>query len=1148
MIPVVAGSFLSARADDEEFRLGRALDRGASFLELNLDEDEVRQVQEILGGMAVSYVPRYGAATLARKYPALTLVSLVGHAALAYDQGRYWESFWGELGIDRDQSFENTLRQELGWLLRRFGMREYPELKGSYSYIMVMAMHAGIPVHCLGDLIDVIEHHRLVGRERSGAAVFEWLTEPGMEYRLGQLDVPVRNFLQLGGDVAVDILGRIMDFIEFTADHSEVWNNLDLSTETTGLPTILLDGLIERLRERPIGGGNAVSSHSRRGVPVIGYSMADDQITVGVPYPATAPESPWRVSFGGDTRQVYAERGWGVDGDHPLTPVPVTRPVREVVLHHDGSGDQYRIAVVDTADPLLLFDIEGQLLPRRSALPRDVVLAVHPGDAQVVDAAGGGSVPSHEDVRSPSGWRGWRAHTIDLTDHDSIQLRRGGTALGLIREVRAVGAPTFETPDPLEGVTTTNGLSVYAQRPLVVLPKYRGTEPVEWRVRVRHAGRSDWLVTEDWESSSEQACLDPFDELPPGLLGHFEVVVSGPLGSDLRASLFLAEGLSVDHGVYFRAPVPGGLSPSVTRVECEPPLSVDRTMVAFDFDTREARIEVRSPRIESGGGGEDVDPVYRLVLTPPHVESRVDVVGTPAQWRTTAQVLTPADLEAHAVIAARVPGDVQADFALLDSTGAVVQSEIPDVPAEFVFQLSTRVFVDTARRIGSGRLVARVDDPAGESHVIVLAQIRPALLCGGADIEDGYLVFQDLADDELGVFVWATTAPWRPVRQFEIRGGRTELADELRDAGPLLVQVFVDDPWVSIPSPRRPDSSALRVDQPGWVHDDVPAREQLSRFLAGHGVVPRSSEAMAEVWAALAMLPSGRADTATEVLRGALVRVLACNPRKALEALGGSTIPAAEMVSLVIRTGLVDQSYQSGQLECDDSALYANPWVGCLIEIADLPASAASRAQDPYRWAQSLGYLENQGGRWLRELLRGSLGDPRIGVFDRNVERVHGFPPEQVDEIFEAFRLVPGALLDVDTRTSATVEAFHARSEWMQEPSRDVLTWATPSALGRIKQVAPLLYDTIRARSEVLEGVNEIAHPWMLLSLQSLTMAALARLDARKRFGIPPITSDMRAAWARMADLCPAMVATDLLIADALALYVTAGDLIGDSE
>ncbi|GAB4587654.1 hypothetical protein [Nocardia sp. IFM 10818] len=1124
-------SLLWDLAGDEEFRLGRELDRVALFFELNLDEDDIRRAQEIYGRVAAQIVPAHGPRRLVRKFPALTLTSLIGHAGLSYEQGRYWESFWAELGLERDPEFENILRNELGGLLRRFRLREFPELAG--SYVRIMAMHAGIPVHCLGDLIDVIEQHLTHGRASSGAAVFEWLTEPGMGYRMGQLDVPVRNFLQLGGEIAVDIIDRILDFIEFTAEHPGVWNDLDLDTSTTGLPSMLLDGLIERLRERPFGNGMAGTVSVARGrSPAIAYSMHDDQITVGIPYPLSAPELPWKVSFDGDTREVYAERGWAVDmdGEHPLTPVPVTRPVREVVLRHDASGAQQRIALVDKNDPLLLFDVEGGFIARRHALPRDVVLAVHPHDAVIVDAVSGEPVTSHEDIRMPSGWRGWLAHCVDLSRHGSIQLRRKGVGLGAVREVRAVGAPTLELGDALDGVRTASGLSVYSTRPLVTLPPYMGSEPAVWRVRVRRSGRAEWLVTDEWESSTDHACLDPFEGLPRGLLGHFEVIVSGPLGSDLRCMVFMAEGLTVDHGIYFRSPVPGGLSPSTTRIACESPLSVDRESVGFDVDARESQILVRSG-----------DYVHKLVLEPPHVESRIDVIGAPAQWRTAAHVLAPADLEAHALIAARVPGEVVVDFALLDSSGSVLQTEVPDVPADNVFQISSRVFVDTVRRIGAGRLVARIDDPEGGSHQVTMAHIRPARLCGGVRIEDGLLVFDALADEDLGAFVWATTAPWRPPEQLAISGSRVVLPEELRDAGPLLVQVFVDDPWISIPAPRKPEPAAIRVAQSGWVRDEDPARDELSRFLAAAGPAPRSAEAMSEVWAALATLPAQRSDTATERLRGSLIRVLATDARAALEALGGSTIPADEMVPLLIRTGLVDRGYST---EVVREGLHANPWVGCLAEIADL----ATLGPLPTERSRAVGYLEDRGGEWLVDLLRGRVGDPRVGVFDQNVERVHSFPPDQVDAMFEAFRLVPGALLDGDTRTSATVAAFHVREQWVREPARGILTSCTAVALRRIKHAAPLMYDVIRARNEVLDGVDVVAHPWMWLSLQSLTMAALARLDARGRFDSPPMTSEMREAWARMADLCPSMAATDLLIADAIASFVTHGDLIGDHE
>ncbi len=121
-------SFLWDLAGDEEFRLARRLDGVTMFFELNLDADEVRRTQEMYGSVADQFVPRNGPQALIRKFPALTLTSLVGHAGLAYDQGRYWESFWDELGLSRDPEFENALRSGLNGLLRRFRMREFPEL------------------------------------------------------------------------------------------------------------------------------------------------------------------------------------------------------------------------------------------------------------------------------------------------------------------------------------------------------------------------------------------------------------------------------------------------------------------------------------------------------------------------------------------------------------------------------------------------------------------------------------------------------------------------------------------------------------------------------------------------------------------------------------------------------------------------------------------------------------------------------------------------------------------------------------------------------------------------------------------------------------------------------------------------------------
>ncbi len=621
-----------------------------------------------------------------------------------------------------------------------------------------MAVHAGIPVRCLGDLVDVIEQHLLHGRARSGAAVFEWLTEPGLDYRMGKLDVPVQNFLRLGGEVAVDTLDRIIDFIELTGGGLDVSNDLDLDTSVTGLPTILLDGLIEWLRERPFDrlAVEAVAT-ARRRTPIVSFSMRDDRMIVGVPYPESSPQLPWKVSFDGDTYEVYAERGWGVEtvGQHPLTPVPIPRPVREIMIRHEGSEAEHRIILMNKVDPLLLFDSEGTLLPRHQALPRDIVVACYPEDSSVIDAATETIVTSLEDLSAPSGWQGWLARSIDLADHNSVQLCRRDTVLGTVRKVRAIGAPIIELAAPLEGLTTVSGLSVYGERPLITLPSVAGAGPETWRVRVRRSGQSEWLVSEDWLSSAERACLDPFAGQPPGLLGLFDVLVSGPLGSDQRATVFIAEGVTVDHDGYFRYPVPRGLSQSVSQISAELPFTVDRELVYFAVADRQMEIVV--------GSG---DYTCKLVLEPPRFEYRIDAVGTPALWRTAPQSLTPEDFEAHAVVVARVPGNVIVVFDLVDPSGAVLQTEVPDEPWDSVFQISTRVFIDTIRRVGAGRLIARIVDPGGDSHQVTMTHIRPVRLCSGVGVDGDYLVLDDPVSDELGAFVWVTTAPWQPVRQW----------------------------------------------------------------------------------------------------------------------------------------------------------------------------------------------------------------------------------------------------------------------------------------------------------------------------------------------------------------------------------------------
>ena len=125
---------------------------------------------------------------------------------------------------------------------------------------MVLALHAGIPVHCLGDLLGTINEHIVQGREASGAALLAWLDEPGKEYRANNLDIPVRNFFTYGAEFAVDILDRIIEFVVASNDDPQLLE-AELNSSTTGLPTVLLDKLVDGFVTRRCDGPGRAGEH-----------------------------------------------------------------------------------------------------------------------------------------------------------------------------------------------------------------------------------------------------------------------------------------------------------------------------------------------------------------------------------------------------------------------------------------------------------------------------------------------------------------------------------------------------------------------------------------------------------------------------------------------------------------------------------------------------------------------------------------------------------------------------------------------------------------------------------------------------------------------------------------------------------------------
>jgi hypothetical protein len=1122
---------------DRDFQLRQALEPVSLVVETNFDAEDI-QVAKQHYGLTATHMLRRGHrhSDVITKYPALTLMILVGHAAVAYDQGRYWEEFWESLDMERDSNFENALRHHLAPLLQKFQLARFPDLERENRYVMMLALHAGIPVNCLDDLLRMVDAHLVRGNDARGAALVEWLEEPGKQHRSDPLDVPVRNFIRYGGPFGLDILDRIFDFVESVADDPQLLSE-DLDTSTTGLPSVLLNELVQRVRAAPLAWKgkrrSPTVSHSR---PTLCYAPDDDQVYVKVPYPTSHPDVPWRVSFDGHVREVFAERVWGAgEAVQPPTLVPVPLPAREVVLIHLASGASYSRQIVDKNDPLLTFDADGNFLSRRNTLGEQV-WAIYPSDAEVVDATSLEAIDALADADAggmPGGWRGWRSKFLDLSS-DSIQLRRGQDLLGGTRSVRRGTAARFQLGERMEGCETLDGRAVYHGRPWIVLPPSRSRNAVAWRIRTRRFGEDAWLVDAEWLAEDVETSVDPFDDAEESQLGLFEIAVTGPLGADIRTVVFLAEGVYATFEPAFRLPAARGLSSCIVALESTGSLSLADEWIEFGTADSDRVIE-----LSEGNNHQS------LVLRPPRIEMRCTRAGLTARWSTSAEICSPSDLTHDLKIAVRLPPDLSVDFAFVTGAGDVSHVEQPRRTAQRVFDVAAQRFADTARRALTGHLMARVF--GGEKPVsVAVLSIQPPRLCTGMRLDGGAVVLSSPVDDaNLALHIWRATAPWQPPDYVPVDNGSGVLPGHLIGTGELICQAFIDDPWISVEPPTRPAGSAARLSQPGWTTGHSKELNDLSRYLAGQGPPPASVGEMPEVWNALAVLQQASPRPEDRNATSALVKALTQDPRKALEGLGSSAMPTAHKMAHLIQTELVNQDFATASTAND---LHPDPWFGCIIEMADLKSLYRRRILVPDERAETLGYLGDKGGQFLLELLRSGVGAGlSTDCFDHTTPALASWPADRVDDLRTHLRLVPGSLLDPDMRRAANFDAFARRSDWLANRGWSVdFARKCDLAVNQIRRACPNAASAIAARKSALRGVDTDTHPWMLMCVQSLTLAFLARVEARGTTSGQHLDSGLLFAWSELAAVSPSLVATDILIAEAIVVHSSHGDLVGE--
>ncbi|MGW4112544.1 hypothetical protein ACWEFJ_16845 [Actinosynnema sp. NPDC004786] len=1059
--------------------------------ELEVKDEHSRQAAKALGRMYDKWVARGHAEVVFTRWPACVAVALTGIAAREYRQGELWPELWRSLAYDGDQHDRVTWGQGFHSAVRRLGMPDFAEMRT--KYVGPILMHTGIPTYCLDDYFHLVAHRRALDPDLDPEGFLDWAT--AVPNRLNELDVPARRFLQHGSDYALDFVGRTYDLLDRLGDF-----NPDL--EGVALPArvvIRAQELVSVGVLRPQPRRSSASSRRRAERPRIGLDPFGRGVEVILPAldDMVGGSAAWTVTADGTTRTVRSQAQWaGLAESVPPSAFTLLQPVRTVVVAKDGDGDRTELTVVDAKSPLLAFAADGRRFAANMPLPPDDVWVVHPDEHELV---ADGPLRVTIEGQLPLGWIGWRLRQVRLAGVRSLELA-GIPATR--RPIRGHERPRVEVGRPVVGITTPYGTPVHSELPVIWLPGREDAE-TKWTIELRRSGDDIPVLSTSRTVRAPESFAELWDDLPQPVLGSFDITVRGPLGRGANRTLFVAEGLEGRFQPGVRLFEGRGLERG--RAELIAPVGATAAPRVLDFAS-DVKAEVVEYRTSA-----ETEP---LVVTPPHLEVMHEQADQSLVW-SAGSLRIAADVFADqpGELLVRIPGAATIPPLQVVVPGAVVQTVPP----------SGRVEAGTARYS-----LVRIADTVAEHHgaelvldfggtPVRVATVRPRRLAEGIRRADDHLqLVEPVLMEGLTAGVYATTAPWRGPAVVPVAGdGSVLLPPELRHAGPLLVELRVDDPWVPVEWPSWPERYTT-VPGEGHLAAEDPEEEALSRFVAGGSEFPGNVQDLSRLWTLIHLAPRLRQVDKVEEFRDACARPLRWNTIHALEALVGLHLTPDETVTAVISAGLASSLVPGSHHAEAARRLWAvSPLAGALV------GAAADE--------ECLHSVRRQCGDSV-DVIVAEGKDPHAGVgrFGPEVVPLTAMSPQQLEGLWRAAQVVPHGLLDADNRAVAARRLFDRRDEdVVRKVGQSASTWLR--SLPDLVADRPVLRAQIEARKPPAGRTG-----WWAIPAASSAFAIVARLAAR---GVPACRSverGFRQVWARLAEIAPELAVLDLVLAELL--------------
>lgn len=1050
---------------------------------------------------------------LLREYSAVQLVVTTYIASEYYDNGGLWPQLAAAIGVQNTQSFHDEWGSSFIQNLESLGLPSFKNIEDAgQTYVGRILIHSGIPTRCLDDYYRIISEQRKKDPDLSPEELVSWAIGKAHEGRLYNVDTPVKRFLQFGGEFAVDVTDRSFDLLDSVSDGGSATDVLLPKRFITKAVELAKDGKISR----PTGDGS--KRHLQRprlaldpysGTPVIKLPSVErhDDGTV-----------TWKVVLDNNPPEIITSHVlWpGSNEPAPEANVTIHQPTRlATVTLQQPPGATVNIGVINENDVLIAFEENGTLIASGFDLPSGPVWVLMPGDPSNLEHEGDMQLLTTATL--PSGWDGWTLALIDLSESKSIAFSRDGTTV--TRQVRRFKSARISLESPLESLRTLTGKPVYTALPEIDLPA-----DADWEISLMGDDRR--FIKKITTSSGQ---VDPeelwSDEVRP-LLGEYTVRIRGPWGRGATSTFFIAEGLRVFTHPAMRMMGKEGLDAARVSIEASDGMQVDKTSLTLQPD------QIRDTVMATVG----TVSAYFSLSAPYMFVTYPSGAATALQSTRSIVVYTEDILEKAGSLVVTSP-ELERPAFYISVDGRDVQVMSDPTYSNGTYRLNLAGVTDTLTR--SKQLSIEFSE-----RRIPLMSIRPKRLFTGAALsaDQNELLLSGCVDiQNMTAVMYAKTAPWKGPWTVAVEDKRCNVPTELRSAGDLVVYLRIEDEWTASPPPPEwpHDEETVVVKNGGYFTGGSKEENEVSAFISGE--VKRLPEHINDfpiIWSVYNnILPDLRLKDTVSYIEIAVNRLLEAQTKDALLTIESSTLPAQDIASLLISTGMVWKSLNITEDDQLPSWTMRNALPSALL-------SAADRTWSEEEIDSSVEVL----GSCARDIHNGEDPYATMGGFDEGSDRFASMP-EMREYMTKTMNLVPKGLISGDSRVSASLKLIEMRNSndtrWMRDNAGTIIDYSR-ELLRRAN--SPMLLKAFEARQHPF--VND---GWQAMSGASLGIALIARLAARdNKFALQFFELDSddtlslsdigkmqeitrrREGWTDFAKAAPEMTTIDIILAELL--------------